>query len=159
MDYTEKEAAFIKSKLSGASNTAAAIQAGYSKRSAHITGNQLIKKPHIRRALFLTLEDFGINLEAALKPIQDALTANKVISAVSAGDANGATTDFIDVPDHPTRLKAAGMTLDLLGMKHGAKPTSLPETPQMSPELLAAMKSGNEVELQRAVWRKVDPKD
>ena len=38
---------------------------------------------------------------------QEGLEANKVISAKIVGkDADGNTDDFIEVPDHPTRLKA-----------------------------------------------------
>jgi len=150
--YTPKEAKFIEAKLRGKSNTEAAKYAGYSQRSAHITGSQLAKKPHIRNAILVTAEDLGITFEKAVKPIIEALEANKVISAVSAGDANGSTMDFVDVPDHSTRLKAASMALDLLGMKHGRKPDD-----KAKPEDLGrVLQSGDEIELQRAVFRKGD---
>lgn len=149
--YTVKEAKFIQAKLAGKSATEAAKIAGYSKKSAHISGSKLMKRSHIQEALFFTLEDLGITFQKAVKPITEALEATRV---VIIGNGEEAMADV--QPDHNVRLKASSMALDLLGLKHGhsvSSPHSIPDT--MTPELQAAMKSGDEVELQRAIFRKI----
>jgi len=151
MQFTDKEAKFIEAKLQGKSATEAAKIAGYSHKSAHITGSALMKKEHIREALFVTLEDLGITFQKAVKPISEALQATKLI--VHGKDSEEGWTE--EVPDYTNRLKASSMSLDLLGLKHGHSvntPSAVPD--KMTPELQAAMKSGDEVELQRAIFRK-----
>lgn len=54
----------------------------------------------------------------------EALEANKVISAKIIGkDADGNTDDFIEVPDHPTRLKAVELTYKV---KRRLNPSDMP---------------------------------
>lgn len=159
MDYTPKEAKFIKFKLAGESSTRAAKLAGYSEKSAHVTGNALMKKPHIRDAVLVTLESLGITFQKAVKPVSDALGADKIVirkRTVVRENGDIGEEEFVDTePDHSVRLKASSMALDLLGLKHGHSVNSSKSVPdKMSPELSNALKSGDEVELQRAIFRR-----
>ena len=49
------------------------------------------------------------------KQHKEALTATKVISAISLGKADEKTTDFVDVPDYPVRLKAVELAYKIKG--------------------------------------------
>ncbi len=54
--------------------------------------------------------------DKVLRTHDEALTANKVISAKIIGaNANENTDDFIEVPDHPTRLKAVELAYKVGG--------------------------------------------
>jgi len=53
--------------------------------------------------------------EKLFKAHEDALEANKVISAHSAKEATAETDDFIEVPDHAIRLKAAELGYKVKG--------------------------------------------
>lgn len=48
---TEKQRKFVQAKLQGKSNKEAAIEAGYSERSAGMTGSQLMQNPLIKSYL------------------------------------------------------------------------------------------------------------
>lgn len=123
------------------------LQAGYSKTSAH-NPHLFTKSKKIQTELQKMLQKQGITLKKALKPIADGLEAEKQI--VHGKDEDS----FVDiVPDHPTRLKASSMALDLLGVKH--KDMSVQPTFK-SPELDKAITQGDEIELQRIVFNKKD---
>ena len=53
--------------------------------------------------------------EMLLKAEKDGLEANRVISAIKGIDANGGTTDFIEVPDHQTRHRFLETGLKMRG--------------------------------------------
>lgn len=58
-----------------------------------------------------------------LQAHQEGLKATKVVSAIIMGkDADSKTNDFIDVPDHPTRLKAVELAYKV---KSKFQPTTL----------------------------------
>lgn len=58
-----------------------------------------------------------------LQAHKDGLGATKVVSAIVMGkDADSKTSDFIDVPDHPTRLKAVELAYKV---KSKFQPTTL----------------------------------
>lgn len=103
-----------------------------------------------KSALIKAMRVYGLNASKVIKPIVEALEATKVISAVSSGDANGATTDFIDVPDHATRLRAAQVAIELLGLKKD-NPTKQKD---ISKVIHKSLKAGDEVELQRIIFNK-----
>lgn len=152
-ELSEKEAKFVAYKLEGSSPREAAVKAGFSERSAYAYAYELMKRPHIKYALHVTLDDLGINFISAIQPVIDALQATKTV--VHGKDSEDGWVD--EVPDHPTRLKAASMALDLLGMKRGAYnkiATSPNKDQQIAPGLAEAMQSSDEVELQRIVFTK-----
>jgi len=69
------------------------------------------------------MEMKGLTLGKIIGVVNDGTEANKVISAMvinKKGDgmkqANSMTKDFIEVPDHPTRLKAAEIAAKWLGI-------------------------------------------
>jgi len=69
------------------------------------------------------MEMKGLTLGRIIDVVNDGTDANKVISAMvvnKKGDgmkqANSMTKDFIEVPDHPTRLKAAEIAAKWLGI-------------------------------------------
>lgn len=148
---TTKQLIAVKEMAVNGGNAAKAMRkAGYSESMAKNPHKMTHSKP-VRTELERLLKQQGITLKKALKPIGEALQASKVISAVNSGDANGATTDFIDVPDYATRLKAADMSLKLLGIKGQVNSESAmsQNTYEQIPKNL------DEVELSRAVFRKV----
>lgn len=103
-----------------------------------------------KKALIRAMRKHGLTASKVIKPIVEALSASKVISAVNSGDANGATTDFIDVPDYGTRLRAAALALQLLELTK--------DTPKDTKSLVKtvnnALAKGDEVELQRIVFNR-----
>jgi hypothetical protein len=79
------------------------IKAGYAESTASKQQARLTKHPE-----FLELADKYLPDTTLLRTHKETLKANKVISAQIFPDGkNGKPiNDFIDVPDHPTRLKA-----------------------------------------------------
>jgi uncharacterized membrane protein len=101
-------------------------------------------------ALVKALRNYGLTASKVIAPIAEALEAKKLI--VHNGDnADDSWTE--EVIDYPTRLKAAQIGIDLLGLKKNAK-LDIKETGTFNKELNKAMKNMNEVELQRAVFKK-----
>ena len=100
-----------------------------------------------REALIKAMRVHGLTATKVIKPIADALEATRL------KEVEG---DFFDtgLPDHTIRLKATAMAIELLGLKN-------PKTPPQNKdnnneELNKALRNMDEVELQRAVFRK-DP--
>lgn len=62
------------------------------------------------------------------------LEANKIISAKIIGNANENTDDFIEVPDHPTRLKAVELAYKVKGKLRDAQVNILNQGGDMSLE-------------------------
>lgn len=108
---TVKEQKLIKGVAAGKSQTQAAIEAGYSPRSAHELASKTLKKVDVQNALHMELEKQGITLDRVIKPISDALDAEKVHIV---GNGDQAMADV--VPDHAIRLKASGMAQTLMGI-------------------------------------------
>lgn len=143
------EAKFVEAKLQGKNNKAAAMFAGIPESSAKQRGYELIRRPQVREALGITLDQLGITFEAAVKPIKDGLTAMKVHSSLTEPDS--------EVPDHAIRLSAAKLALQLL-KEESAAITEKPNVAQyqLTEEQMNALQGMDEVELQRAIFRKAD---
>lgn len=61
--------------------------------------------------------------DKVIEKINEGMEANRVISAVNTGKlANGATTDFIDVPDYAVRHKYVETALKIKGKLQGDGP-------------------------------------
>ena len=126
---TLKQRKFVKAYAkNGGDGQAAAIAAGYSPHSAKsIASDLLTSKTNltVQAALYRLMDRKGLTDTHLLEPIKAGLTADKVISArviirsddptVKLEDATSRTDDFIEVPDHPTRLKAAELGFKLKG--------------------------------------------
>ena len=117
---TVKQIKFIKEFKKSGNQSEAALKAGYSVRqSAHdVLANPVVKSR--LEKFYDTLEKVGATDEAAATVIKEGFTAEKVISAyvhksgpkglagdVENPDADERDNDFVNVPDHPSRLKAA----------------------------------------------------
>ena len=122
-ELTVKQKKFVSNKAKGMSGAEAARQAGYSPHSAREIAAENLSKPNIRDAFLTAMEKAGITDEKVSGVLKDGLEANRVISAVileKHGDDSNATdktNDFIEVPDHPTRLKAVSLVKDIKGLE------------------------------------------
>ena len=114
---TVKQRALVRGIVSGKSQTQAAIDAGYSERSAYSVGSETLKKPEVRELMQRALRRKGISEDRLAEVLDEGLRANRVISAVVGTDATGKTMDFIDVPDHATRHKFLDSAIELLDFK------------------------------------------
>jgi hypothetical protein len=146
MKQLDKQA-FIEAKAQGKNNTDAALQAGaISKTAAHKAGYRLSKDVDIQKRITKALNKTGVTLEKLLQVYTDA------INAESMDRETGEIT-----PNYNVRMKAADRLLNLSGIEHQLKnqnPMSQNITHQSSTELVHALKGGDEIELQRAVFRK-----
>lgn len=110
MRSKKKEQAYLKARAKGENKTQAAKKA----RIGRTTAWRAEKDPRVRSEMAAALEKAGVTKEKIAKTVLAALDANKVISAnviAKSGDgmadANSMTKDFVEVEDHPTRLKAS----------------------------------------------------
>lgn len=110
---TPKEIKLVKGIAEGKKKRTAATEAGYtgSPETISVTASQTLKKPNVQEALAEAFAAHGITIDAATKPIADGLKAEKVHIV---GNGEQAMADV--VPDHATRLKAAGMAFNLMGV-------------------------------------------
>lgn len=107
-------------------------------------------------ALIKAMRVHGLTATKAIKPIAEALNAEKIVvrkRTVHMENGDTQEEEFLDSePDHNTRLKAAQIAIELMGLKKGNK---LPEKRENeSKDIWKALKGKDEVELQRAVFRK-----
>lgn len=114
-----KERKFIEAKLAGKNNSEAGLIANpkIKPSNAGVTGHRLAHSANVQAELARILKKNKITLERAVKPIAEALDAERI---VVAGRGEFATIEH--VVDHGTRLKASAMSLDLLGVKKDAAP-------------------------------------
>lgn len=106
-------------------------------------------------ALIKAMRVHGLTATKAIKPIADALEAKKLIVHNGNNPDDSWTEEIID---HTTRLKAAQLAIELLGLKKPQK--ALEGLSKENKEVERIIKSSDEVELQRAVFRKSnDPED
>lgn len=146
------KAKFIEAKVKGKNNTDAALAAGAkTKVAAYKAGYRLSKQTDIQKQLQKSFKKHNITIDGIMTVYAEAMKSEKVVIVGKGEDA------FADVtPDHVTRMKAADKFMDLMGINRSSKenPTSQNITEQSSREIAQAMKAGDEVELQRAVFRK-----
>ena len=107
---TVKEAKLVKGVVQGKPKYKAAVEAGYSEKSARSIATETLKKPNIQEALQAELAKQGITLEKIIKPIKDGLEAEKVHIVGNGDQAMAEIT-----PDHATRLKSSQMAQTILG--------------------------------------------
>jgi len=138
-----KQAKFVKAKLEGKTQEQAGLEAGAKTiEGARKLATRLSNDVQVQKALEsgkeLSLTQAGITRTKALKPIAEALEANKVASI--AGDFYQT-----EIPDYPIRLKAADMALKLLGQVEEDKPNQFNDID---------LDNMDEMELNQVVFRK-----
>jgi hypothetical protein len=117
---TVKQAKFVKAKAEGKTGVEAAM-AAYDTTdyfTANAIAVQNSQKPSIQEALHAEFKRQGITLERIVRPINDALDANKIVTSPTEPDK--------EVADHSIRLKASGMAAQFLGVgKQGDGTTNI----------------------------------
>lgn len=95
---------FLKYYLECGNVSAAAKKAGYKD----IRHTYTIFQSPLFKAMFMSLLDKkGLSDQKIVDKLMELLDAKKQISAnITYGDADEKTTDFIEVPDHATQIKA-----------------------------------------------------
>ena len=110
---TVKQKKFVKAYVANDGNGQEAAKAVYDVHSdavARTIASENMTKPNVKSAIDEALEKHHITMDAAVAPIADGLKATR---SISAGD------EVYEQVDHPTRLKASGMALKLLGVDKG----------------------------------------
>lgn len=108
---------------------------------------RVVKSKSIQFQLQKALKKHKITIDRAIKPISDGLNATRT---VVIGKGEEAMADQVE--DHAVRLKASAMSLKLLGID---KSSDIGQNiGNSSPELVNALKNGDEIELQRVVFNK-----
>lgn len=121
-ELTVREQRLVKGVVQGKSKRQAAIDAGYSPKSANAIAHEALRKPTVQAAFQRALKKAGITEDKLAQVMREGLDAQKVISAVVVGaDANEKTQDFIDVPDHPTRHKFLETAIKVKGLDPAVK--------------------------------------
>ena len=109
---TLKQRKWLKLYLELGNATEAAMQVYDCKEreTAAVIGHENLRKLNYEEFL----EEAGITDKLLQDKIKEGLESNRVISAIANGkQANGATTDFIDVPDMAVRHKYLETSLKL----------------------------------------------
>ena len=115
-----KKAAIKRKKLiagivAGKTQKQAAIDAGYSKKTAETQASQILKEPQVKSNLEKALDKAGLTDKRLADKHIELLDAQKTVSAVSGKDAGAGTVDFVDVPDYQTQARALDMAYKLKG--------------------------------------------
>jgi len=98
-------------------------------------------------ALVKAMRLHGLTATKVIKPIVEALEANKSVVMGKDEDA------FVDIqPDHSTRLRAAQLAIELLGLKKDLEFAQPPNKDNKA--LTKALQNADEVELQRIIFNK-----
>lgn len=138
---------FIAEKAKGKNNTEAAMSAGSkNEKAAKQAGWRISKSIEIKQRIESHLKKQGIDIESLLQVYVEALQAEKT----------DAKTGGVYI-DYSTRMRASDRLFNILGIEtkgEVVKPMSQNIPEQVSEELKTAMKSGDEVELVKAVFRK-----
>lgn len=150
-----EEKRFAKAKLEGANNTQAAMIATgtTSVDVAKTQGHRLSTNVNVQQAILSELETQGVDLSQMVKPVKEALEANKIIVM-----GKGTDDSFVDViPDWTARLKAADMLFKLTGAYSPPKPKEDPPQPDIiTPEFKKALKARDVHALERIVFNSED---
>lgn len=100
---TIKEKKFVKEYLKTGNGTEAALSAYDTKdrKSASVIATENLAKLSIADIM----DQMGITDERLMQVLDDGLNASRTISTIGGREANGATVDFVDVPDFISRHK------------------------------------------------------
>jgi len=118
-DLTFKQKAFLKRYFETGNGTKAAMEVYETDNpgSASVIASENLAK--LKSPIKTYMETKGFSLQIMLGVLADGLKANRVISAVNTDkQANGSSSDFIEVPDHAVRhkyLETASKWLEVQG--------------------------------------------
>lgn len=102
----------VKADLAGISQAQVALEVfpNQTPAAASVSFTRTLKEANVQEELAKAFAQHGIDIDSAVKPIGEALKADRVVIVGKGDDA------FADVqPDHSVRLKASGMALGLMG--------------------------------------------
>lgn len=119
---TVKQQKFADYYIELGNATEAAVQAGYSPRTAGVIGNENLKKPYVKKYIEDRLAELDSQSIAAQKEVLQYLTSvmrgesrSEVIVIEGIGDGMSTAKSVLKHPDEKERLKAA----ELLGKRYG----------------------------------------
>ena len=142
---TTKQVQVIKKVSENGGITGEQLKAiGYSDSIAK-NPHKVIKATAVQTALQKALRKHKITFDRAIKPISDALGAEKV------NEETGEIT-----PDYNVQLKASAQALKLINDDYPVQAENVQKSP---PNLLKAIHNSDEVELQRIIFSKTDTED
>jgi len=127
-ELTTRQKMFLKEYFKTGNGTRSAMKV-YNCKNVHsassLASETLSKLEDVVRSM---MEVRGLTLGKIIDVVNEGTEANKVISAMvvnEKGDgmkqANSMTKDFVEVPDHPTRLKAVEIAAKWLDIGEGPK--------------------------------------
>lgn len=108
---TVKEQKLIKGIVEGKPKYRAAIDAGYSPKTAPTIASQTLKKVNVQEALDIALRKHNITPDRTIQRVSEALDAEKVTIVGNGEQAMAEVT-----PDHGTRLSAVKIANTLMGL-------------------------------------------
>ena len=105
-----KEAKLVKAIVEGKNQTEAGliVDSNRTPESARVWANTTLQKATVQEALHAEFQRQGITLERIVRPINEALDANKIVTSPTEPDK--------EVADHSIRLKASGMAAQFMGI-------------------------------------------
>ena len=116
---TPQRRKLLKGIAEGKTQKQAAIDAGYSPKTAEVIGSRIVKT---ERERFLVLMDkAGLSDSKICKAHAELMGANRTISVIPAKgetegrDATGSSVEFVDVPDWQARAKGIDMAHKIKG--------------------------------------------
>ena len=146
-EQAERQAVYIQLLGQGWGRNEAARQAGYPARAAR-TPLKLIETPELKARMQEALERQGATLDKAARVVSEAMNAN--LTASFEGEVVQS-----EVPDHKTRVTAAKVTADFMGVTEradsgsdGGKSLTINLTGPLA-ERFAARMAGNVIEADR----------
>jgi DNA-binding MarR family transcriptional regulator len=126
----------------------AALQAGFSESSSKSTVYTALKN---KAPLLMEFIRQSYGPDKVAKKFIDLTEAKKVISAIAGKDADGKSTDFVEVPDNKTQLEANKAIARLMGLEPAKEATiehrSVRDEQQEMQEVQDILKGGGQVEI------------
>jgi len=112
--FTERQRRFVTEYIIDGNAAAAALRAGYSKKTARHIGYQLLQKPHIQDEIDATLADLRKSRIADIQEILEFLTAvmrgeatEEVLVVIKTGGGKSEARFVTKDPSISDRLRAA----------------------------------------------------
>lgn len=115
-----KERQFVKGLARGLTQKEAALRAGYADTTAHKKAYDIIRRPLVQSALTEAFLRIGGTMDALMLPIAEGVKAKvpHLLGETRTSDGKG-TVEIRKrhrfLADHPTRLKAAELGMNLFG--------------------------------------------
>lgn len=137
---TTKQRKLIKGIAEGKTQKKAAIDAGYSAKSAESIASQELNKTTVKATLLELMEKHGLDDESLLRTHAEMIQATKVVSAIGGKDAGAGSVDFIDVPDWQARGKGLEMAYKITGKFIEKKEVTFPDGIKLNVSFVSCQK-------------------